>query len=360
MAAKWDVEFSQKEKDVVANHPNILEDQRKNYKGLLIIKVFQVYVEVPLDNPPPKTDSLVGAARTAAEGLQEIAVKEVEALAKEVLDLQKEEKQGNKKAAETAKKLVEKVEKSLKNLADEFGAGIRKSVQKVLLGANKQKLMSTSRTIFRGLELDDDAFEEDIHDEIPDFFGDIVKQLVAAGNDAYKFSSDEADNRVSLIQSVKSQMELVDKSIEESVKKGGKGTVDIELYAKANNKEVHKLSQAKEKYVDFLKTFEEKLNLALKALDKLEKLSIKEKALKDNKTVGRDYDDYRDAANIILKTFDAKHKAAGLIDDLFKTEWKNGAAFMSAQRSLESQPSTIKSGKNMQEAGKSLEKLSKT
>src|SRR5262245_14998259 len=113
MASKWDVEFSQKEKDVVANHANILEEQRKNYKGLLIIKVFQVYVEVPLDSPPPKTDSLVAAAKSAAEGLQEIAVKEVEALAKEVLDLQKEEKQGNKKAAETAKKLVEKVEKSL-------------------------------------------------------------------------------------------------------------------------------------------------------------------------------------------------------------------------------------------------------
>src|SRR5215207_6816373 len=191
MAAKWDIEFSEKEKDVVVNHPNILEKQRKDYKGLLVIKVFQVYVEVPIDNPPPKTQYLVKAAQDAAEGLEEIAVSGVDALAKEVKDLQKEEKLGNKKAAETAKKLVEKVEKSLKNLADEFGADIRKSVQKALIGGNKQKLMSSSRTIFRGMELDEDAFDEDVGGEIPSFFGDIVKQLVAAGSEASKLSSDE-------------------------------------------------------------------------------------------------------------------------------------------------------------------------
>jgi len=358
MAAKWDVSFSS-ENDVVANHPNILEEQRKNYKGMLVIKVFQVYVEIPIDKPPPKTQHLVKAALDAAQGLQDIAVKEVTALAKEVADLQKEEKLGNKKAAETAKKLVEKVEKSLKNLADEFGAGLRKNVQKALIGGSKQKLMSTSRSMFRGMELDEDAFEEDVGGEIPSFFGDIVKQLVQAGDEAYKLSNEEADNRLALVQSIKGQMEAVDKSIDESVKKGGKGTVDIDLYAKANNKEVHKLSQAKEKYVDFLKAFDDKLDLALKALDKLEKLSDKEKGLKENKAVGREYDDFRKAADIIRNTFDGKRKAADLVDGLFKTEWKNGAAFMAAQRALENQPSTIKSGKNMQEAGKALEKLGK-
>ncbi len=359
MAAKWDVDYSLKEKDLIANHPNILEDQRKQYKGLLVIKIFQVFVEVPIENPPPKTQHLVAAALKAAEGLQEIAVKEVDALAKELMDLQKEEKQGNKKAADTGKKLVEKVEKSLKKLADEFGGSIRKSAEKALIGGNKQKLMSTSRTIFRGMELDEDAFEEDIHDEIPSFFGDIVKSLVAAGNEAYKLSGEEADQRVGLVQSIKEQMEKIDKSIDDSVKRGGKGKFEMAPYVKENAKEVHKLAQVKERYVDFLKTFEEKLDTALKALDKLEKLSDKEQALKDNKTVSREYDDFRSAANVILKTFDGKLKAAGLVDDLFQSDWKNGASFVAACRNLENQPSTMKSGKNMQEAGKALEKLGK-
>src|SRR5215204_1595255 len=148
MAAKWDIDFDEKENDVVVDHPNMLESQRKDYKGMLVIKVFQVHVEVEIDNPPPKTQHLVKAAQDAAKGLEEMGVGAVTALAKEIADLQKEEKLGNKKAAETAKKLVEKVDKALKNLADVFGGDIRKSVQKALIGANKQKLMSTSRTIF--------------------------------------------------------------------------------------------------------------------------------------------------------------------------------------------------------------------
>lgn len=359
MAAKWDIEFSEKQNDVVANHPNLMDGVRKDYKGMLVIKVFQVYVEVGVDKPPPKTDFLVKAAKDAAEGLEEIALNEVHGLAKAVADLQKEEKLGNKKAAETAKKLVEKVEKSLKNLADEFGMGIRKSVQKALIGANKQKLSSTSRSVFRGLELDENAFEEDIADEIPSFFGDIVKQLVTAGNEISKLSSEEADNRLGLVQTIKGQMDAIDKSIDESVKKGGKGKFDLPLYVKENPKESLKLAQAKDKYTDFLKSFDDKIDEALKALDKLEKLSDKEDGLKSNKAVGKEYADYRSGATTIRKTFDGKRKAADLCDDLYKSDWKNGAEFMSAQRMLEKQPSTLKSGKTVQEAAKALEKLGK-
>jgi hypothetical protein len=357
--AKWDVEFSEKENDIIADHDHILEDQKKAYKGLLVIKPFQVHVQVPIKNPPPKTHLLVAAAKGAAEGLQERAIKEVDALAKELKDLQKEEQLGNAKAADTAQKLVEKVEKSLKNLAGEFGAEIRKATQKALIGNTKEKLSSTSRTMFRGLELDEDAFDSDVGDEVPSFFGDIVKSLVAAGNEAAKLSGDEADARMGLVGTIKEQMAAINKSIDEAGKKGGKSPFDIELYAKNNAKDVLKISQAKEKYVDFLKAFEGKLENAIKALDKLEKLSDKESGLKDNKAVNREYDDYRDAADTILKTFAGKQKAASLTDRLFSAEWRNGATFVAAYRELEKQPTTLKSGKNMQEAGKALEKLGK-
>jgi len=353
MAAKWEVEFTKKENDIVVDHDHILEEQKKAYKGLLVIKVFQVHVQVPIYNPPPKTHLLVAAAQGAAEGLQEQAIKQVDALAKELKDLQKEEKLGNKKAAETAQKLVEKADKSLKNLADEFGAEIRKATQKALIGNTKQKLSSTSRTFFRGLELDEDAFEEDAGGEIPSFFGDIVKTLVAAGNEAAKLSSDEADSRMALAGAIKEQKAAIEKS------SGGKTDYDIQLYAKNNAKEVLKLTQAKEKYVDFLKSFESKLEGALKALDKLEKLSDKESGLKDNKAVGREYDDYRAAANTILKNFPASQKAAALADRLFSDDWRSGATFVAAFRELEKQPNALKWGKDMQEAGKALEKLGK-
>lgn len=359
MAAKWDVEFSQKENDIIADHDHILEEQKKAYKGLLVIKVFQVHVQVPIKDPPPKTHLLVAAAKEAGEGLQERAVKEVDDLAKELKDLQKEEKLGNKKAAETAQKLVEKVEKSLKNLADEFGGEIRKATQKALIGNTKQKLSSTSRTMFRGMELDEDAFEGDVGGEVPSFFGDIVKSLVAAGNEAAKLSSEEGDTRMKLAETIKKQMETINKSIEEKKKNGGKGEFDIELFAKNNPKEVLAITQAKEKYADFLKSFEDKLEDALKALDKLEKLSDKESGLKGNKAVNREYDDYRAAADTILKTFAAKQKAASLADRLFSDDWRNGATFVATFRDLEKQPTTLKSGKNMQEAGKALEKLGK-
>jgi len=355
MADKWDVEFSS-EKDVVANHPNILADQRKDYKGMLVIKVFQVYVEVAVDNPPPKTHLLVAAAKETAEELQRIAIQDIDALAKEVADLQGEEKLGNKKAAETAKKLVEKVDKALKKLADEFGLEIRKAVQKALIG-KKEKLRSSSRSVFRGVTLDEDAFDEDVATEVPSFFDDTVKQLAAAGKEAYKLSGEEADNRQALIQSIKGQMEAIDKSIEASVSKGGKGKFDMELYVKENSKDLHKLSQSKQKYVDFVKDFDDKLEKTIKELDKVEKLSDKDQCLKDNKLVGREYGDYRKAAETIRNTFDGKLKAADQVDDLFTKEWKNGAAFMAAQKSLENQPSTMKSGKAMEDSGKELEKL---
>jgi hypothetical protein len=352
MAAKWDVEFSQKENDIVVDHNHILEEQKKAYKGLLVIKVFQVHVEVPIHNPPPKTQLLVAAAKGAAEALQARAVKEVDDLAKELKDLQKEEKLGNAKAADTAQKLVEKAEKSLKNLADEFGGEIRKATQKALIGNTKQKLSSTSRSMFRGLELDEDAFEGDVGGEVPSFFGDIVKSLVAAANEAAKLSGEEGDLRLALAAGIKDTQAAI-------VKQYGSKEVDLSLYAKNNAKEVQKIAQLQDKYVDFLKTFEGKLDTALKALDKLEKLSSKESGLKDNKDVKTEYSDYRGAADTILKTFAGKQKAASLADRLFSDDWRSGATFVAASKELEKQPTTLKSGKNMQEAAKALEKLAK-
>ena len=352
MAAKWDIEFSEKENDVIVDHDHLLEAQKKEYKGLLVIKVFQVHVEVPVYNPPPKTHLLVAAAKGAAEALQARAVKEVDDLAKELKDLQKEEKLGNAKAAETAEKLVEKTSKSLKNLADEFGGEIRKATQKALIGNTKQKLSSTSRTMFRGLELDEDAFDGDVGGEVPSFFGDIVKSLVTAASEAAKLSSEEGTARMALVDGIKETMTGISN-------KYGKSDVDLKLFTKNNPKEVLKLDSLHDKYTDFLKSFEDKLETALKALDKLEKLSGKESGLKDNKEVQDEYADYRDAAKMILKTFDAKRKAAALADRLFNDDWRNGASFVAAFRELEKQPTTLKSGKNMQEAAKALEKLAK-
>jgi hypothetical protein len=352
--AKWEIEFDLKQGDVLVDHPNMLEDQRKSYKEWLVIKVFQVHVEVGVRSPPPKTAGLVAAAKQAAENLQDVAIKDIDALVKELKDLQKEEQQGNKKAAETGKKLVEKVEKNLKNMCDEFGGIVRKAVQKALLNS-KEKLSSTSRTMFRGMELSESCFEEDIAGEIPDFFGDIVKTLVTAGTEAAKLSSDEVDTRLALATAIKDKKAAIEKIIQP----GKEETFDLALWAKNNPKEPTAMAQQKTKYVDFLTSFGDKLDTALKSLDKLEKLSGKEEALKTNKSIGKEYDEYRAAADAIQKSFAAKIKAATLVDRLFGDDWRRGATFVTAYRELEKQSSTVKDGRDMQDAGKALEKLGK-
>src|SRR6188474_2147696 len=96
-------------------HTDILKQEAKNFKEALVIKPFQVAVQVAIDkdvrvaNPDAvEQEMLVGADELAEEVRQEIAD-----LNEKIQKLKKEEAAGNKTASAEADKLVKASKKKL-------------------------------------------------------------------------------------------------------------------------------------------------------------------------------------------------------------------------------------------------------
>ena len=356
----YEVSYDKKDKVVSVDCFNVFDGIRKGCKDVLVLNALQAHAEVPLDTELSDAKGVEDAVGKKLKKNTDSLIKDMKDLIDSLRKLQKEEQQGNKKAAGEADKLVKDQEKAVKKWADTFGAQVRKAVQEEYneQAETKTQLRSTSRTVFRGMELADDAFEED-SGEISAFVGEFGKALVGVGNEAFKLSNDEKDTRLGLAESVKQLRAALDKYVEEAVKKGGKAELDIALWAKNNVKEVHKMEQSKEKYVDFLKEFERKLTGADEQLGKLEKLMGQEKALKDNKDLVSEIKAFKDSRDTIVGTFEGKLKAASLVNRLFSDDYSKGATFVAAFRALEAQKGTTKSGKAMQDAGRAIEKITK-
>jgi hypothetical protein len=357
----FEVTYDKKAKKVVVECPNVFDDVRKGCKDVLFLNALQAYVEVPLDEELSDGKGVEKAVEKKLESINKELHKEVEELVATLRKLQKEEQQGNKKAAAEADKLVKEREKAVKKWADTFGVQVRKAVQEEYIEQTKSKtqLRSIGRTHFRGMELADKAFKEDRGAAVSEFVGEFGKGLAAVGSEAFKLSNDEKDARLSLADSVKQLKATLDKYAEDNTKKGGKPDLDIALWAKNHAKEVHQMEQAKDKYVDLIKEFERKLTATDSQLDKLDKLIGQEKSLKDSKDLVKEVKAFKTGRETIAGTFEAKLKAASLVDRLFSDDYSKGATFVAAYRALEAQNGTAKSGKSMQEAGREIEKMTK-
>ena len=377
----YEVSYEKKDKVISVDCFNVFDDIRKGCKDVLVLNALQAHAEVPIDTELSDSKGIEKAVETKLKKNTDSLIKEMKDLFESLRKLQKEEEQGNKKAATEAEKLVKDQEKVVKKWADTFGAQVRKAVQEEYneQAEKKTQLRSTSRTIFRGMELADDAFEGG-DSEVSPFVAEFGKALAGVGTEASKLSNDEKDTRLGLAESVKQLRatldkyaaqvaETVNKKVEEEVKKGvkeedakkraGKAEIDLALWARNNAKEVSKMEQSKEKYEDFLKDFERKLTDVDTQLDKLEKLMGQEKALQDNKELPSEIKAFKQARDTIVGTFEGKRKAASLVDRLFTDDYSNGATFVAAFRALENQKGTTKSGKAMQDAGRAIEKITK-
>jgi hypothetical protein len=359
----FELEYDAKTHSFSIEHSNILKEYAKKYADTLIIKPFQIGVQIAMQQGAdvPDPEAVEEAMELVACEAAEEVFAEIDDLNARIVKLQKEEQLGNEKAADEAEKEVKAAKKRIDKLAAEVGADMRQKVEAALKKqkVEKPKLRSTSRTGLRGLELNEDAFEGGVDSKASAFVGEVGKGLAGLGGEALKLSNEEKTNRQGLADAVKTLKGTLDKYVEQSVKKGGQDELDIELWAKNNVKEVDKMEQLKEKYVDFLQEFEKKLNSADGQLDKFDKLIKQEDALKEDKGLAKDLKAFKEARDTILGTFKDKYKAASLVDRLFMDDYRKGATFIAAYRALEAQKGTTKSAKTMQDAGKAIEKAAK-
>src|SRR5262245_7885590 len=159
---EYTVEHDKKGNFVSVDCPNVFDGIRKGCKDVLVLNALIAHAEVPLDAEVSNMKAILEAVETRLEKNSKELLKDMNDLIESLRKLQKEEQQGNMKASGEAEKLVKDQEKAVKKWADTFGAQVRKAVQEECneQAEKKTQLRSASRTIFRGMELDDDAFEE--------------------------------------------------------------------------------------------------------------------------------------------------------------------------------------------------------
>jgi hypothetical protein len=351
----FEVDYDKKTRSVEVSCGNVLEDIRKSGKDVLKLNPLQAYVEVPIDHDVSDVKGIIHQVERRAEAIAKEIVKEVNELVATLRKLQKEEEQGNKKAADQAEKLVKDGEKSVKKWADGFGAQIRKVVQEEVSEQVKGKLQlrSTSRTVFRGMELNEDAFEGGEGSEALSFVGDLAKTLTGAGKEAAKLTVQEKDLRRDLAMEIGRVKELIDKA------RGDKRDYDLREFAKANTKDVRSMESAVSKYMEFLTSFQDKLEEAKKTWQKLDNLIDKDEKLEKDKELNKHSDAYWDALTTVLANLAGKIEATKEAQRLFKDDYKDGSAWKNVIVRYEAQKGATKSGKAMQDSGAALEKLAK-
>ena len=130
-------------------------------------------------------------------------------------------------------------EKKLEKLAGEFGMNARITVEKWLTKQNrgaKVKGRSASRTVVRGLELNEDFFSQKAASEQSEpYFGKLAQGLAASGKEIAKLSIEER----SLAWILGGEIGEVQKLVE--AKRTGKTKFDISEFAKENSKDARSL-----------------------------------------------------------------------------------------------------------------------
>ncbi len=350
--ADFDVSYEEKSKKMIVECPNVFDGLRKGCKDVLLLNALQAYVEIPIDDGLSDGKSVAEAVKGKLQDTKKSVIKEVDDLIESLRKLQKEEKQGNKKAATEGEKLVKDAEKSIKKWAGEFGAEVRKVVQKE--AKSKEKLRSASRTNFRGMELSDEAFDGSAEgSEPPAYVGELAKSLSALGKEAHKLSEQEKDTRRDLAL----EIERVQKLVEQA--RAGKKDFDIQEFLKANSKEGRPLELSAGKYIDFLVAFKEKLEEASDKRSRLDKLVDKDKKLSEDKSLGKLIDEYGAKSKIVEGTLPEKKTAAEQAKRLFKDDYGDGSGWKKLIADLGRFKGAAKSAGAMKDSGADLEKALK-
>src|SRR5262249_54099530 len=183
----YEVEYEKKEQLISADCSNVFDDIHKDCEDVLELKPLIAHAEVHLDEEISNEKGLEEEVQKKLDTYTKDLLKDMKELIDSLRKLQKEEEQGNKKASDEAEKLVKDQEKAVKKWADTFGAQFRKAVQEEYKEQtdDKKNLRSTSRTIFRGMELNEDAFEGGTS-KVSAFVGEFGKGLAGVGGEAFK------------------------------------------------------------------------------------------------------------------------------------------------------------------------------
>src|SRR4029434_8876917 len=107
----YEVSYDKKTKLVTVECSNVFEDIRKGCKYVLILNALQAYAEVPLDTELTDAKGVEKAVVKKLDTGTKSLLKDMEDLFASLRKLQKEEENGNKKAADDAEKLVKDQEK---------------------------------------------------------------------------------------------------------------------------------------------------------------------------------------------------------------------------------------------------------
>jgi hypothetical protein len=340
-------------------HTDILKQEAKNFKEALVIKPFQVAVQVAIDkdvrvaNPDAvEQEMLVGADELAEEVRQEIAD-----LNEKIQKLKKEEAAGNKTASAEADKLVKASKKKLDKLAGEFGAVTRTAVEKMLTSQNrgtKVKGRSASRTGCRGLELEDDFFDESNESaQSEPYFGKLAQGLAASGKEMAKLTLEEKSVRRSLGDEILRVQKLVE------AKRTGKSELDIQQFAKDNAKDARGLEATAQKYIDFVNAMNDKLDAAAKILLNFQKIIDHAENMEDQKEIEKETEAYETALVTVQSTIEEKLAGGKAALRLFKDDYGTGTGWTSLEAELDKIKAAAKSGAKMQDSGAALAKYSK-
>jgi len=355
----FDLEYDVRAHAFTISHTNILKEEAKTYADTLVIKQFQISVQISVDK-----DVRVANPDSVEQDMQEVGDEFVANVRQEIADLdgkiqklKKEEDAGNTGAAAEAEKIVKAAKKKLEKMAAELGADVRAAVEENLTKQNrgaKVKGRSASRTVLRDLDLDEDFFEQKAKSEQSDpYFGKLAQGLSASGKEIAKQTLDEKSLRSALGDEILKVQKIVE------TKRTAKTEVDIRQFAKDNSKEARGLEGQAQKYIDFVNAMNDKLDAAAKTLENFEKLIDQAENLDDQKEIEKAFDNYQEALATIQSTIDGKLEAGKQALRLFKDDYKDGSSWTSLEGELDSLKAAAKSGAKMQESGATLAKLSK-
>jgi len=354
--AEFEVSYDAKAKNVTVAHANVFDAVRKGYKDVLKVNPFQVMVEVAMETALSDQDEVEAVARKAAEGTEKEVLKELEDAAKLLRKLQEEEKKGNKKAATEADKEVKKAEKELKKYAMEFGIEIRKAVQKEYArqSSTKAQLRSVNRTVFRGMELNEDAFECEA--ESSEALGDISQlaaKLATSGKEIGKMTQKEKELRRELASEVERVYQITES------KRGKSRDFDIQEFAKQNPKDAKSLEGLANSYYVFVLEMDNACDESMKYFVGIQKIVDKSDKLQDDKNLVKAMNEYggghKIVADMMQDYFSAAENAKNLLTDSYGKgdDWKKSVADLNGLKGC------TKSGKAIQDGASDLAKLAK-
>jgi hypothetical protein len=354
--ADFEAKYDAKAKNVTVSHANLFESVRKGYKDVLKVNPFQVLVEVAMETSVSDKDKLEEEAKKGAKGVEKDVLKELDDAANLLRKLQADEKKGNTKAATEADKAAKKAEKELKKYAAEFGIDVRKAVQKEYARQSgaKAQLRSINRTVFRGMELNEDAFECEA--ESSEALGDISQlavKLATSGKEIAKLTQKEKELRRELASEVERVYQITES------KRGKSGDFDIQEFAKQNPKDAKSLEGLANSYYVFVLEMDNACDDSLKYFGGIQKFVDKSDKLQDDKKLVKAMNEYGGGRKIVAEMLQDYYGAAENAKNLLTDSYGKGEDWKKLIANLNGLKGCTKSGKAMQDGASEIATLAK-